>query len=551
MSVSDAIIDRLLAHGIDTFFGIPGTQTLPINEVIGRRDDIEFICARHETAVTHEAWGYGEATGEPAATVVIPGPGDLHASNGLKNALNDCTPMIHLSIETEPDVRGKGGIHETPSDTYDNLVKENILVKTPESTATEVERAIEIAKTHPKGPIRVGIPKNFLSMDTQQAAVGAHHPIDPPGIDDIDIERVADRLRSAANPIVVAGNGVRVAEATEELRAVAESLGAPVVSTYKAKGVISENHELYADIMCSGSTAELNDCFQESDLALAVGTNFDGVTTQSWSYDLPDELIHITMEPSDFGSGYDPMIALLSDAKKALAGLGEELGVDAGKSERSGAERAREVREAKADRLAEVVSVDEAPFTSVSVLSTLRDVLPENTTVTGDSGGFRLWAAVMFKAYNHRQYVHNGSWASMGCGLPAAIGAKVGKTDDPVVSLIGDGGLFMCLHELHTAVAEEIPVIVVVANNNDYATISAEAGREYELASDEYAWAGSPASFSAVAEGLGMASYSVETREELTATVEEVLGSGEPALIEVPTAQDEPQAQSWMSRDLD
>ena len=553
MTVSEVLVDRLLARGVDTFFGVPGTQTLPLNEVVDRRDDLRFVCARHETAVTHEAWGYAEASGTPAATVVIPGPGDLHAANGLRNALNDCTPMVHLSIETEPEVRGKGGIHETPPDTYDNLVKENVLVETPESVAAEVERAVEVATTHPKGPVRVGIPKNFLRMEAPQAEVGSHEPADPPGVSPAAIEDVADRLRSAANPVVIGGNGVRAAEATDELLTVAESLDAPVASTYKAKGVIPEDHDLYADIMSSGSSAALAECFEESDAALAVGTDFDAVTTQHWSYDLPDELVHVTMDPSDFGSGYEPSVALLADAKKALAALAEELKADAGNPEqadtgRSGAERAGAVRAAKADRIA-ALAVDEAPFTSASVLGTLREALPRNTVATGDSGGFRLWAAVAFEAYDHREYVHNGSWASMGCGLPAAIGAKVAEPDKPVVSLIGDGGLFMCLHELHTAVAEEIPVVVVVANNNDYAIISAEAGREYELAADEYAWAGSPASFSGVAESLGMAATCVETTAELTAAVEDALDRDGPTLIEVPTAQDEPQAGSWLSAD--
>ena len=123
MTVSEVLVDRLLARGVDTFFGVPGTQTLPLNEVVDRRDDLRFVCARHETAVTHEAWGYAEASGTPAATVVIPGPGDLHAANGLRNALNDCTPLLHIAVETEPEIRGGDGIHETPPDTYDNLVK--------------------------------------------------------------------------------------------------------------------------------------------------------------------------------------------------------------------------------------------------------------------------------------------------------------------------------------------------------------------------------------------------------------------------------------------
>ena len=162
MRISRGVIDQLAAGGIDTIFGIPGKQTLPLNEAIADRDEMRLLVARHETAVSHEAWGYAETSGDPAATVVVPGPGDMNALNGLKNAANDCTPLVHIAVETEPEVRGGNGIHETPPETYDPVLKENILVERPAGTRVEVQRAIETATTPPKGPVRIGIPKNFL-----------------------------------------------------------------------------------------------------------------------------------------------------------------------------------------------------------------------------------------------------------------------------------------------------------------------------------------------------------------------------------------------------
>lgn len=179
MVVSRIVTERMIERGIDTVFGIPGKQSLPLNEAIEHRDGIEFVVARHETAVTHQAWGYAETSGRMAATVVIPGPGDMNAMNGLKNALNDCTPMLHLAIETDPELRGGDAIHETPPDTYDTVVKANFLVPTPEGVAATVDRAISIARSPPSGPVRVGIPKSYLSMDVPQV-----------GIDESDDERI-------------------------------------------------------------------------------------------------------------------------------------------------------------------------------------------------------------------------------------------------------------------------------------------------------------------------------------------------------------------------
>ena len=222
MDVSQAVIERLTVGGIDTVFGIPGKQTLPLNEAIGRRDDIRFVVARHETAVTHQAWGYAETSGRPAATAVVPGPGDMNAMNGLKNALNDCTPLVHLAVETEPEIRGGDGIHETPPDTYDNVVKANLLVERPERTTAVLEEALAIAETPPKGPGRVGIPKNFLSMDVPLASAGEYSRESVSGVPEGEIDAAADLLADAEDPVIVAGGGVRAAEASDALRRVVD-----------------------------------------------------------------------------------------------------------------------------------------------------------------------------------------------------------------------------------------------------------------------------------------------------------------------------------------
>lgn len=545
MAVSDAVIELLVDKGIGTVFGIPGTQTLPLNKAIEATDELDYIMARHETAVSHQAWGYGQTSDEMAATLVVPGPGDMNAMNGLKNALNDCTPLLHLSIETDPEIRGGDGIHETPHNTYDNVVKENILVETPESTVAAVAEGIAIARTPPTGPVRVGIPRSFLSLDTERAtAFGNREGETAPPLPTTAAEKLAERLATSTSPAIIAGGGIRIANATRELKTVAETLSAPVFVTTKGKGVFPEDHPLFAGVIWGGASAAVRDELASSDTTFAVGSDLDTVTTNEWSFDLPN-LLHVTLDRDDVGgsrNGYDPQFSLLADAKAVLKYVGDAL---ENKND-GGATRAEKVRTAEAAIIEPLREADETPLNSVAALDVIRETVPRETVVTADAGGSRLWTVVTFDVYDPRSYVNPGSWASMGTGLPAAIGAKVANPDRPVVSLIGDGGLMMCLHELHTAVAENVGVVTVVFNNSDYAIISDGATSEFGVREQAYGWEESPIDFTTVAEGLGIESFAATTREEISSAMTDALSRDRPTLVEIMTDPLEPQTAEWM-----
>ena len=540
MTVGNEVVARLAAEGVETVFGIPGKQTLPLNEAMAEHG-IEYVMARHETAVSHNAWGYAETSGEVAATVVIPGPGDMNAMNGLKNALNDCTPLVHIAVETDPKVRGGDGIHETPPDTYDNVVKENYLVAEPQGAVATLTEAIRTAKTAPKGPVRVGIPKNFLGMDVPQAAPPTADSSAPPQPDPDTVTEAADLLAEADEPVVIAGGGVRSSEAADSLVTVAERLDAPVLTTYKGKGTIPEDHPLSAGVLCGGTSPEVAAVLADSDVALGVGTDFDAVTTGHWSLDVPDNLVHVTLDADDIGTGYDPALAMVADADATLSALAEELP----DVERNGSERARTARDSDDDRIDDLLD-DEPPITSAAALRAVRSALPKDTVVAADAGGFRIWTLVAFSAFGPRSYVNPGSWATMGTGLPSAIGAKVANPDSDVVALTGDGGLMMCIHELHTLAAENLDVTVVVFANDDYAIISEEAERSYGLSETAYGWVDAPLSFTDIAEGMGVDATTAESPAAIKNALTEALDTDGPTLIAVPTDPTEPQASEWM-----
>ncbi|WP_049998411.1 thiamine pyrophosphate-binding protein [Halococcus sediminicola] len=543
MHVSTAVVERLREHGIDTVFGIPGKQSLPLNDGIDRAEDVRYVVARHETAVSQEAWGYAETSGRPAATIVVPGPGDMNAMNGLKNAKNDCTPLLHIAIETEPDLRGGDAIHETPPDTYDTVVKENILVETPEATAAELDRALTIATTPPKGPVRIGIPKNFLAQDV---AVASPANVETPSTERPDgVAGAADVLDGASKPVIVAGGGVRASGAAAELESIAERLRAPVVTTYKGKGVIGGEHPLWLGTLSGSASPELEDTLAAADAALVVGSDLDAVATSHFSAPLPDELVHVTLDANDIGTGYTPTVGIVADARATLDELEGRLG-DAAGDGWDGAAEVAAVRDAYDERIAGLLDAEREPPTSVACLRAVRRAIPDETVVSADAGGFRVWALNVFDAYGPRRYVNPGSWATMGTGLPAAIGAQLANPEKPVLALCGDGGLMMAVHELHTAVADDLPVTTVVFNNDDYAIISEEAERSYGLESGAYGWPSAALDFLTIAEGMGMTALRADGVVELEERVAEAVKRDEPVLVEVRTDPDEPQASAFM-----
>jgi acetolactate synthase-1/2/3 large subunit len=540
VSVGDDVVARLAAEGVETVFGIPGKQTLPLNEAMAEYG-IQYVMTRHETAVSHNAWGYAETSGEVAATVVIPGPGDMNAMNGLKNALNDCTPLVHIAVETEPEIRGGDGIHETPPDTYDNVVKENLLVEEPQTAAATIAAAVRTAQTAPMGPVRVGIPKNFLAMDVPQTAPPAADSAAVPEPAPEALDTAVDLLAKAEQPVILAGGGVRSADASDSLVALAEHVDAPVLTTYKGKGTIPENHELSAGVLCGGTSPEVAAVLADSDGVLAVGTDFDAVATGHWSLDVPAELVHVTLDATDIGTGYAPAVSIVADAGATLTALLDDLPGTTG----TGVSRARASREADEARIQELLT-DQPPLTSAAALRAVRAALPQDVVIAADAGGFRLWTLVSFPAFGPRSYVNPGSWATMGTGVPSAIGAKLANPDRDVVALTGDGGLMMCIHELHTLAAENIDVTVVVFVNDDYAIISEEAERSHGLSQSAYGWVDAPLSFTDIAEGMGVDAMIAKRPTEVERAIGDAVASDGPTLVAIPTDPTEPQASEWM-----
>ncbi len=533
--------EALVGAGVELLVGLPGTQTLPLDRVVVQRDEMAYLMARHETAVPHVAWGYYETTGRPAATLTVPGPGDTNAMHGLKNAYEDCVPILHVSADANPEDRGKSPIHEIEPGTFDNVVKRNVTVEDELDLPGRVEGGIETALTPPYGPVRLGVPSGVLAEEVEAPAAS----VTPERVsyDNDTYAEVADLLAEADRPVIYAGGGARRSQdGPRVVRELAAALDAPVVTSYKGKGVFPEDDDRWLGVTGSHTPAGAREALAAADVALALGTDFDGVTTAHWDVPMGETLVHVNLVPEDVNASYEADVAIVDDVTRAGDRLLEELDGRGGGGW-SGADVARRVRSEYDDHLRDLGLFDgDSPANTPELLAAVREATPRESPVATDVGGFRLWAMQRFEAHDPDRFVTAGSWAGMGVGLPAAIGAAAGRDDDrPVVCLTGDGGLMMCVHELHTAAEYGLNVVVVVSDNADYGIISKSPKIMQYTDQHEFTW--DRPDFAEVAEGFGVRGTSVDTAaaagEAVAAAIERRSG---PELVDVTVETEEPSA---------
>jgi len=537
---SDHLYEILVEAGVEVLIGLPGTQTLPLDRTVAERDEIEYVMSRHETAIPHTAWGYYESGGGLAATLTVPGPGDTNVMHGLKNALQDQVPIIHIAADVDPEDRGKGPIHEIEHDTYNNVVKENIAVTRPFNVRQATARAVEIATTPPYGPVRLGVSKSILSNPcvSPEATVSSESTVY-----DVteSVDLATDALATARRPVVYAGVGARRSPgAAEQISRLATRLDAPVFVSYKGKGVYPEDDDRFAGVTGSHLPAGGIRVLDHADVVIGLGTEFDGVTTAGWSIPMGETLVHVSTDPDAFDVAYDADVRISADVATVVDDIVDGLATHRVNTWDGGA-IARAVREEYRDHLHEMGQLPEqSPPSTPSILERIRESLPRGTAVTTDVGGGRLWAAQLFSTYGAELYTTAGAWAGMGVGLPAAIGAKLADRDRPAACLTGDGGLMMCIHELHTAVEADLPVVVIVFKNDDFGVISKSPEIAEYGDGHRFGWGGPD--FVTIAEGFGCHGVRATDGDAVDEAIQNALDREQPTLIEVPVDGDEPTA---------
>jgi acetolactate synthase-1/2/3 large subunit len=528
LSCGERLVELLQAYGIDTVFGIPGNHTVQLYRGLAN-SSIRHLSPRHEQGAAFMADGYARASGRPAACFLISGPGLANALTPMMQALADSVPMLVVTAVAARSQlgMGEGRLHELPDQRAlaSQCSRFSHTLMDAKDLPKVLARAFAVFSSARPGPVHIEIPLDVIVQDASEVSRQPWPRVYPAAAAAAGISELAQRLRHAQRPCLLVGGGV--VAAAPELRALAERLNAPVINTVNAKGVLPPGHPLL--LGGSPSVRSVRDFLADADCVLALGTEF-GETDYDMLFlgDLPplQWLCRIDIDPAQLCRNQRADLALCGDAGESLRALLGELG-DAARSHVE-ADAAQRVAGAREQIAAEIhVSADMQAFFEV-----LKRALP-GLCLVGDSTLPSYYAVWQYEAPAPRRYFHSATGAgTLGYAIPAAIGARRALGPDvPVVALIGDGAAQFTFMELMAAVQEELPVIILLWNNQGYREI-----REGMLASEVQPVGVDidPPDFIAAAQALGCEAHRLESLPALEAALPQAAASTRPVLLELP-----------------
>jgi acetolactate synthase I/II/III large subunit len=525
-SGGEAIVSGLVAHGVDTVFGLPGAQIYGLFDAF-HQAQMKVIGARHEQACGYMAFGYARSSGKPGVFSVVPGPGVLNAGAAMLTAFGANEPVLCLTgqVPTAFLGKGRGHLHEMPDQlaTMRTFVKWAERIEYPDAAPALVSRAFQEMLSGRRGPAALEMPWDVF---TQRTDVAASKPFDLFPAPQPDTERVkaaAALIADSKTPMIFVGSGA--IHARDEILELAELIDAPVVAFRSGRGIVSNAHELGLTM------AAAYKLWPKTDLMVGIGTRLELATMSRWPY-RPDGLksVRIDIDPVEMRR-YVSDAAIVADAQ---AGTRELLAAIRKRGYTKTSGRRAVIREATAAAQQEIQRIQP----QMAYLNILREVLPPNAIVTDELSqvGFASWYG--FPVYEPRTFISAGYQGTLGSGFPTALGAKVAHPDRPVVAIAGDGGFMFSVQELSTAVQYKIGVVTLVFNNNAYGNVRRDQRERFEgrvVAADLV----NP-DFVKLAESFGAGAARVTSPEGFRPALEKALADGGPYVlaIEVPTGSE-------------
>ncbi|NUT99640.1 MAG: thiamine pyrophosphate-binding protein [Saccharothrix sp.] len=438
------LVEVLGAHGVEVVFGLPGVHNLPIWEAL-RESSIRLVGVRHEQTAVYAADGYARATGRLGVAVVTTGPGAANCLGATGEAMASGSPVLVIATDIPSHLRRpgeyRGVLHETRDQRamFLPVVKSGWTLRRPDDLGTYAHNAALLATTAPHGPVYLGIPTDHLTADT-----GPWHriPTSPPVVPPLDAAR--DLVAQSSRPLIWAGGGAQRAQAGPAVAELAERLDAPIVTTYAARGLVDHPHVVHGPV----HLPEIGALWDEADLVIGIGTDFDGMMTQNWLQPPPPRLLSINV---DTVRNYQPDVTLRGDARVVTTALA----------------RALEPRPANgtAQRVADLGEIArKAVEADEPRVTTLLDAL-EGHRVVADMCVAGYWIGGFHRVTAPRHLAYPVGWGTLGFGFPAALGAALaGRT----VAVCGDGGFLFACGDLATAAQERLPVTVVLVDDGGY-----------------------------------------------------------------------------------
>lgn len=521
--------------GVKVTFGIPGGQTLSVNNAM-YDSTIRFVHTRHENGAAVAADGYGRLTGEPGVCLATTGPGATNLITGLGGALRDSSPVIALVFQNKLPDAGRGDAQESDHELlFGSICKKYIPVRDISSLAWSMREAYRVAKTGRPGPVVVDFYRDVV--ENQKAPYIPMDPADYCYATDCvalpaSIQAAAAEIKKAKKPCLWVGNGVKLAHAEEEIKELSLLLAAPIVTTYNAMAAVESSFENLVGPRTRHGSEISKAALEESDCVITVGSTLTAISTNRWDLKIHN-MIQFDIIPENIGRHYPAKVGVVGDAKAGLRSLIDTLKADGYQADPSYRNDifARKAKWAENVFSGPIADVNATPVPPIALHMELSKCLKENSIFVVDAGNPGAWTHITdFPAGT--TYMKPVNYGNMGFALGAALGCKEAAPDREVIALLGDGSLGMTLGELETISREKLHVIVILVNDDAYGNIKQE--EKFKTGTENYIGVEFPSiDYVKVAEALGYNGTIVRKASEIPQAMEAARASDKPFMIEV------------------
>ena len=529
------MLQSLICEGVDLVFGYPGGSIIPVyDRLYDYQDQIKHVLVRHEQGATHAAQGYARVTGRPGVVIVTSGPAATNVITGLSDALMDSTPLVVITGQVATPFLGFDAFQETDVvGITQPITKWSYQIRRPEDVAPAVARAFYIASTGRPGPVVLDFAKDAqvgLTEFNYKKCDYIRSYIPYPEIDDADLQRAADIINASERPMILSGHGVVIANAEKELAEFAEKSNIPVAATLLGLSTMPSSHRLYKGMLGMHGNIGPNINTNRADAIIAIGMRFDDrITGNVKTYAPNAKIIHIDIDSSEFDKNIATTATVHGDAREVLKKLIPLI------EPKKRAEWLGAFEQPEKVELEKVIEPAIHPtgerMTMGEVVNRVSEATGHNAIVVTDVGQNQMLSARYFKYTEPRSILTSGGLGTMGFGLPAAIGAKMGAPDRTVCFFTGDGGLQMTIQELGTILEYHTDVKIILLNNNFLGNV-----RQWQALFFNDRFSQTPLinpDFVMIAKAYGLGAEEVKCREELDGAIERMLNHDGAYLINV------------------
>ena len=528
MTGAQILCEGLVKEGVEVIFGLPGGAVIPLYDTLPQYPQLRHILVRHEQGAAHAADGYARATGKVGICFATSGPGATNLVTGIANAFLDSVPVVAVTGQVASHFIGKDAFQETDITGITlPVTKHNYLILDVNSLAGVVKQAFHLARTGRPGPVLIDIPRDVF---LEQTEFNYPDKVDLPGYKPTlqghptQIKKAAKAISEAKRPLIIAGRGVAISGAYAELKWLAETAQIPVVTTLLGIGCFPESHVLNYGMVGMHGTAYANLAVEHADLVLAVGMRFDDRVTGKISAFAPHaHIVHIDIDPAEIGKNVGVDVPIVGDVRMVL----QEINKLTAANQRI--DWLKQLETWRKEHPALEIRDTDGLLPQYVIRQIYEATRGEAIIVTG-VGQHQMWAAQHYYYDKPNTLISSGGLGTMGFGLPAAMGAKIGCPDNPVWCIDGDGSFQMTLQELATIVQEQAAVKIAIINNGYLGMV-----RQWQELFYKRRYVATPISspdFVKIAEGYGLPGIRVQHKEEVVPAIEQAMAHPGPFLLD-------------------